>query len=100
MCSKGLRKYSVVRYDPQKSFGYPVLRDGSKDYLQGSFQPSIGLDVSKENKQNYVIDYFYHISVPELEDLIIEGSAKYVLIANCTPPFFQKVVWLTRVSPQ
>jgi len=83
-----------VRYDPQKSFGYPVLREGSKDYLQGSFQPSIGLDASKTNKQNYVIDYTFHISVPELEDLITEGSAQYVLIASCTPTFFQKVAWL------
>ena len=30
-----------MKYDAQRSFGYPVLRGNLDDYVKGSFQPSI-----------------------------------------------------------
>ena len=30
-----------MKYDAQRSFGYPVLRGNLDDYAKGSFQPSI-----------------------------------------------------------
>ena len=32
-----------MKFDAQKSFGYPVLRAHSDDYLKGAFQPTIKL---------------------------------------------------------
>ena len=37
------RDENQLEADFQKSFGYPVLRERSRDYVGGSFQPSIAL---------------------------------------------------------
>ena len=81
-----------MKFDPQKSFGYPVLRPGSSDYTKGSFQPSVGLHVSEDIPNTYVVSYQFAIGVKELSDLIDDGLANYVLVISCNSTIFQKVV--------
>ena len=53
-----------MKYDAQRSFGYPVLRGNLDDYVKGSFQPSISPQrkVSGDAKK-MEFDCFFDVSL-------------------------------------
>ena len=68
-----------MKYDAQRSFGYPVLRDNLDDYVKGNFQPSISPDkkVSGDAK-NMTFDCFFNVTPVEIKKLIQEKKASFV----------------------
>lgn len=74
----------------QKSFGYPVLRDGSDDYTHGTFQPTIGLAPVKPGDKNAVIKCKFDVDVPQLADLVKQKKASYVLVIACRDTFHRQ----------
>lgn len=80
-----------MQFNYQKSFGYPVLRPGSRDYASGAFQPTIiPQDVAK-GEDTVNIRCRFAVSVEEIESLIQEERAAFVLIIDCRDTFYREL---------
>ena len=84
-------------YDPNKSFGYPVLSpltsDGSADYIGVAFQASISPEVVKSGEEIKIcINYVLHTSLVALKDKISDGSAAYFLHIVCPATHFSELL--------
>ena len=79
-----------MKYDAQRSFGYPVLRGNLDDYVKGSFQPSISPQrkVSGDAKK-MEFDCFFDVSPIEIKKLIQEKKASFVVVIDCRSTFFR-----------
>jgi hypothetical protein len=80
-----------MKFDPQKSFGYPVLRPGSEDYVQADFQSGISLSIDEKKEDQYVISYDIAIGVKEIGDLVKAGKAAAQIQLNCRTTFYGNV---------
>jgi hypothetical protein len=80
-----------MKFDPQKSFGYPVLRPGSEDYLQAGFQSGLTLGINENNETEYVLAYDIAIGVAEIRALVLNKSARVVIEVTCRTTFFSKL---------
>jgi hypothetical protein len=80
-----------MKFDRQKSFGYPVLRPFSNDYVDCTFEPI--LKVAKSDDGSALnVDYHFLCSANELLALIQSGKADYVLSAVCTETRYDHIV--------
>ena len=79
-----------MKYDSQRSFGYPVLRSNQNDYTKGSFQPSISpqRDISGDDKK-MKFNCFFDVSPIEIKKLIEEKKASFVVVIDCRTTFFR-----------
>ena len=79
-----------MKYDSQRSFGYPVLRSNQNDYTKGSFQPSFSpqRDISGNDKK-MKIDCLFAVSPNEIKKLIEEKKASFVVVVDCRTTFFR-----------
>ena len=67
-----------MRFDPNKSYTYPVLRPGSSDYQQAEFQVEIQPErIPGTTALRITADFV--LSDPDLQALVAESKAAYVL---------------------
>ena len=71
-----------MKLDLDNSWGYPVLRPDSDDYVKSDFQSNIQLVLSNENVEEITLNYSIELSVPELLALINERKARMVILIN------------------
>lgn len=84
-----------MKYDPLKSFGYPVLKPleagqdrKTADYMNAGFQPSFGFDICDGDPSKFVVSYdFSGLSLSALKDAIDRGQAKYLVRLECRSTF-------------
>jgi hypothetical protein len=87
-----------MKFDPQKSFGYPVLRPGSQDYLHSDFQSGTSLEVNGASASSYILSYDIALGVKELSALVAEGKAKALIEVACRTTFFGRVYELQNLQ--
>ena len=87
-----------MKFDPQKSFGYPVLRPGSEDYRHSDFQSGVSLELDESDLSKYFLTYDVAVGVKELTSLISSGKAKVLLEVTCRTTFYGKVFELTKLA--
>lgn len=84
-----------MKYDPSKSFGYPILRPlepGQSaelaDYLRASFQPSFSFRINEDEPGTFQISYEFGLSLAPLRELIDKGEASLYLRTECRATFY------------
>jgi len=84
-----------MKYDPNKSFGYPVLRPlepGQSaelaDYIRASFQPSFSFRLNENEPNTFLVSYEFGLSLAPLRALIDEGVASFYLRTECRATFY------------
>ena len=77
-----------MKYDAQRSFGYPVLRGNLDDYVKGSFQPQYLHNESKWRRKKWSLIVFL-MSPIEIKNLIQEKKASFVVVIDCRSTFFE-----------
>ncbi|MCG8623817.1 MAG: hypothetical protein MJE68_17720 [Proteobacteria bacterium] len=79
-----------MKFVKQKSFGYPVLRDGNDDYVRGKFQSTIEFHRVQQNDQEVKISCIFKAGPPELSELVDAGKASYILVIDCRETFYRE----------
>ena len=82
-----------MQFSYQKSFGYPVLREGSDDYVNGAFQPTIVPQNVGAGDNEVIVKCRFSLSVPEIQDLIDKKLAAFALIIDCRDTFFREIYY-------
>jgi hypothetical protein len=80
-----------MKYDPSKSFGYPVLSQDNDDYVKASFQASFSFDLDDEDPSRFKLKYKFDCSVKEIRDLITAEEASYWIKVYCRSTFYTKM---------
>jgi hypothetical protein len=76
-----------MKFDPQKTFPYPVLRPGSDDYVEAEFQSAVQFEFVEGG---IVVSCNFATSSVELLNLIEAGYAQFVAIVSCRETYFRK----------
>jgi len=84
-----------MKYDPDKSFGYPVLTAHSDDYLKSSFQTEFDFNINKDNPKEFLIEYTFVCGVRELIEFVRQGNASYWMKVTCRSTFYSKMYEVT-----
>jgi hypothetical protein len=78
-----------MRFDPKKSFGYPVLRRNSDDYVDASITASVDLIPSDSGSPTeFVADYSILVGVPELLHAVKNREVSVVIQFFCPKTFY------------
>ena len=77
-----------MKFDPRKSFGYPVLRPESDDYLRSAFQLDIDFKIDKDDVHQFAISYSFHCGVRELVEFVEKEKASYWIRVSCRSTFY------------
>jgi len=80
-----------MKYDVQKSFGYPVLRPSSEDYVGRAFEPELSLKKAKDGGA-LELHYALHCSSDYLNTLIKEDHACFVVRVTCAKTLYEKMM--------
>jgi hypothetical protein len=80
-----------MKYDPAKSFGYPVLSQDNDDYVKANFQASFPFDLDDEDPSRFKLKYKFDCSVKEIRDLITAKEASYWIKVSCRSTFYSKM---------
>lgn len=86
-----------MKYDSDKSFGYPVLRPAehgaSPDYDRASFEPTFELTVDprRGSEGAVILSFSMSMSQQELGYLINSGEATYAIGLRCRDTFFSRL---------
>jgi hypothetical protein len=80
-----------MKYDPEKSFGYPVLCRDMDDYLKAAFQASFSFDLDDDNVSKFKLKYAFTCSVKEIRELISADKAAYWVKVSCRSTFYSKL---------
>jgi hypothetical protein len=80
-----------MKYDPEKSFGYPVLSPQSDDYIKAAFQTEIDFNLNPENPGEFIVEYIFACGVKDLRDLVASGGAAYWLKIACRATFYSRM---------
>ena len=90
-----------MKYQPYKSFGYPVLRPAEKDQLENAdyvgwnFQVDWTATIPPTAPDTVLIEYELEQIVPALTKAIEEKNAEISLMVSCRETFFTEVFKLT-----
>ena len=87
-----------MQFSYQKSFGYPVLREGSDDYINGAFQPTVVPQNVGAGDNEVIVKCRFTLSVPEIQDLIDKKLAAFALIIDCETLFFAKFITRMKIK--
>ena len=85
-----------MKFDPQKSFGYPVLRQFSEDYIGRTFEPELRLKRAVDGSA-LEIHYDLHCSSEYLNSLVRDEKAVFVVRVTC-PQTFYEGMHITRIK--
>lgn len=80
-----------MKLDITASWGYPVLRPGSDDYIESEFQSDLALKMNPETMDVVEVDVSLDFPVPELRQLILDGKAHCVIYVHCRNTWFEEV---------
>ncbi len=76
-----------MKYNRNKSFGYPVVRPNSKDYKKASFNPDVHIfDVDSGQKQGKIKCHF-GINIKDIRELVGARKASFQLHMDCRDTF-------------
>lgn len=77
-----------MRFDPLKAFPYPVLREGTDDYIEGAFQASVHPEIigTTDGMMLHVCGSF-QLSVEPLRVLVESGQAVFGVLLDCRDTF-------------
>ena len=88
-----------MRLDPLKAYPYPVLREGSDDYIEGAFQAAIMPEiVGTKDGTILKISGSFQLSIEPLKTLISKGKAKYALTVDCRDTFTREYLEFSESS--
>ena len=76
-----------MKFDPRKSFGYPVLRPDSDDYVRSAFQLDIDFNLEKNDPSKFVIGHEFHCGVRELVEFVKNQNATFWIRVSCRSTF-------------
>lgn len=79
-----------MRFDPKKSFGYPVLRKNSSDYINADISTSIELLETDGSTHVYDIEYHVMIGVREIKDAILSRELSLVVSFFCPKTLYSE----------
>lgn len=79
-----------MRFENQVIYPHPVLRPDVEDYKDGDFEVTTNIVISHDHSC-VEISAEYHLSVPELAQLIRNKSLCAGLLIDCRDTFFRKV---------
>jgi len=79
-----------MRFDPKKSFGYPVLRKNSSDYVNADISTSIELLETDGSTHIYEIEYHVMIGVREIKDAILSRDLSLVVSFFCPKTLYSE----------
>ena len=91
-----------MKYQPYKSFGYPVLRPAEKDqienadYVGWNFQVELLSRIPPATIDTVLIEYDLFQLVPALEKAVQENKAELLLMISCRETFFTKCLQTIR----
>lgn len=80
-----------MKFDPRKSFGYPVLRPDSDDYVRSAFQLDIDFNIDKTDPSKFIIRYAFHCGVRELVEFVKNMSAAFWIRVSCRSTFMSSM---------
>lgn len=80
-----------MRYDENKSFPYPVLREGSEDYVEGAFQTTIKYALTRDLRKIHLKASFLS-SEPAIQKLLKTKKAKYCLLVESRDTYFRDLI--------
>lgn len=80
-----------MRYDENKSFPYPVLREGSEDYVDGAFQATLRYALSKD-AQKIRVEADFITSEPAIEKLLQSKKAEFALLIDARETYFRDLI--------
>jgi len=87
-----------MRFDLKKSFGYPVLRKFSEDYINSNISSSIELIVPENLNELCCLEYAVLISVEELKAALQKRDAGLLINISCPKTLFSFSVILYESS--
>lgn len=79
-----------MRFDPKKSFGYPVLRKDSLDYVNADISTSIELLETQDSSHIYEIEYHVMIGVQEIRNAILSRDLALVISFFCPKTLYSE----------
>jgi len=79
-----------MRFEIDSSFGYPVLRPESDDYIESAIQSSMNVTIDADVSE-IEISFQIRISVPEIKELIDLGIAKLFIYCECRDTWFDSI---------
>jgi hypothetical protein len=79
-----------MQFDTLRAFPYPVLRPDVDDYVDADIQVNVNFSASSEG-QDIVAKVSFVLSVPEIEQLVVDGKAKYAIVFACRDTYYRKV---------
>lgn len=80
-----------MKYDSEKSFGYPVLCEDNDDYVKSAFQPSFSFDLDDQDPSYFKLKYRFDTKVGGILQMISSGSAAYWVKVSCRSTFYSKL---------
>ena len=80
-----------MRYDENKTFPYPVLREGSEDYIDGAFQATIQYSLTEDANKIRVMANFA-VSEPSLQRFIKTNKARYAVLVDARETYFRDLI--------
>ena len=76
-------------YNKDAAFPYPILSRTSSSYKENYF--SFDVDRIEETKDSYIIPFTYKISTPFIEQLLKDGKATLLFIAQSNDNYFERL---------
>jgi hypothetical protein len=76
-----------MKFDPRKSFGYPVLRADSDDYVRSGFQLDIDFNLDKNDPSKFIVGFAFHCGVRELVDFVKNQNGAFWIRVSCRSTF-------------
>ena len=73
-----------MRFDLKKSFGYPVLRDSSEDYIDSSINTLISLSEVFDSRNQFNLEYSVTIDNAEIVNAISNKDLLIVITCFCS----------------
>ena len=80
-----------MRYDESKSFPYPVLREGSEDYLDGAFQATSKCELS-EKADAIEVRVNFALGERSIKKLLKEKKVKFALLVDARETYFRDLI--------
>jgi hypothetical protein len=79
-----------MRFDPKKSFGHPVLRKNSSDYIESDISSSIELINQEVSPDVYNLEYHVMLGVSEIRRGVQDRSLIVVVNVFCAKTMFRQ----------
>lgn len=79
-----------MQFDTLRAFPYPVLRPDVDDYTHGDIQVIVDFIPSEEG-QDITAKVSFILSVPEIEELVTSGKARYASVFACRDTYYRKI---------